>query len=251
MTDAYEVVQNEGPGEFASALLDVAHGDLLLQAGGAYRFGTRCFLQFQVPDDITIGEERVRRFLTVTWAHDGSQAVIFKPQDYRVECTNQMPALLGSEAEPSYKVRHTGRGLEGKIDEARAALQIMFNSGDKLREVVERWASVTVSDEQFDQVVDHVLPVTDGPANYRRTDERATLHRLWETDANAPIRNTAWGAAQAWVEFSDWHLGQYENEQARALAQLHGSIDTRRNLGVAALRAVLPVTQRRALQLAA
>lgn len=251
MTDAYEVVQNEGPGEFASALLDVAHGDLLLTAGGAYRYGTRCFLQFQVPEDIHIGADALRRYMTVTWAHDGSQAVIFKPQDFRVECTNQMPGLLGDVAEPTYKVRHTGRGLEGKIDEARRALQIMFDSGDALKEVVEKWASVTVSDDQFSQVVDRLLPITDGPASHRREDERAGLHGVWEAEANAPIRGTAWGAVNAWTEFSDWHLGQYEDAQARALAQLHGTIDTRRNQGVGALRVVLPLRDRRTLQLAA
>jgi len=249
MTDSFVVSQNEDVAAFGSTLLDVSKGDLLLDSGGAYRYGSRCFISLRVPEAVTVGTEQIARYMLLTWGHDGSQAVTIKPHDYRIQCTNAVPSVLGDNAFPVYKVRHVGMGLHGKIDEARAALGIMFDSGDALKALVERWASVEVTDARFEQIVDRLLPVVDdGPGATRRADDRANVHAVYADEGNAGIHGTAWGALNAWTEWSEWHQGQYETAQTRALAQFTSdTFERRRNMAPAAIRYVLPQAAQRAL----
>ena len=125
----------------------------------------------------------------------------------------------------------------------------MFDSGDALKTLVERWASVEVTDARFEQIVDRLLPVVDdGPGAARRADDRANVHAVYADEGNAGIHGTAWGALNAWTEWSEWHMGQYETAQARALAQFTSdTFERRRNMAPAAIRYVLPQAAQRAL----
>lgn len=231
LTDSYTNVQNEEVAAFGAEVVHAAEKELIVDAAGSYMGGTKCFVNFRQPDFIEVGGGLTTNIL-LAWGHDGSTAIVLKRTSTVNFCTNQIGSMLGEATTPAFKVRHTGTTIEGKVQQAREALQIMAKGESELEKAVAEWAAKKVTDHAFDKIVAELLPdVEEGMspgAATRRVQRQTTLRELY--DGN-PMRGTAWGALNAWTEMGDWY-GSFADADAAALAQIQSpALEARRIRG--------------------
>jgi phage/plasmid-like protein (TIGR03299 family) len=164
-------------------------------------------VQVEVPESFTTpdGVEYRPNLLCAT-SFDGSLATIYKRTITVAVCDNTTEAGL-RESGQQYKVKHTLNSTV-KLGEARDALQVIFESGDAFADEVSRLCATTVTEQQWNKVLDALVPLPDedGRALTYATNKRDALWDLWRKDDRVePWRNTAWGVAQAFNTY-DQHL---------------------------------------------
>lgn len=156
-------------------------------------------VQIEVPESFTTpdGVEYRPNILAAT-SLDGSLSTIYKRTVTDVVCDNTCERGLREEGQ-QYRLRHT-RNSRVKLGDARDALQLIFESGDAFAEEVSRLVHTSVSEQQWRQVLNALVPIPEevGRSQTNAANKRLTLNGLWAEDPRVePWKNTAWGVAQA------------------------------------------------------
>jgi phage/plasmid-like protein (TIGR03299 family) len=143
-----------------------------------------------------------RPYLLATTSFDGSIATQYKLVAQLVVCDNTLAIGL-SEKGPAFKVKHT-RYSSVKLNDARAALELVHTAGDEFSAQVAELCNTTVTDDQWSKFLDSIAPtVKDGVPLKGRSltmadNKRADMSKLWNNDTRvSPWRNTAFGVIQA------------------------------------------------------
>jgi len=219
----YTPVQNEELAAFAETILD--ESDLVMDAAGAIDHGRRVFMVLRSPDTVTYGgNDKVAPYMFLATGHDGTMSTFVKPLWMRVACTNQIGGILRN-SKIEYRVRHTST-IQGKVTQAREALNLRFTAQDALDAEIERLLSVKVTDDAFTKVLDAVAPITDdlkAAGVTRREQVRDDLWTLWQADTQKPIANTAWAAVNTVGEYVDWFGPAADQPTKRARSQMFGT----------------------------
>lgn len=215
----YRVIQNEDAFAFGQNLLDAG---LEVETAGSLRGGRQVFMLYRIPKTINVGGDEVYPFLLVTTSHDKSLALQVTLTGIRVECANMMSMAL-NQPTPRYTCRHMGEGLEGKIADARLALGVAYQGMDAFQQQMTRWLDRDVTAKEFDKIIlanfpkpnDDVHPLA--VANWENTT--TAVRALYEVaPTNARIKGTAWGAAQALLEWHDWTKGTDDSRAKRQVS---------------------------------
>jgi phage/plasmid-like protein (TIGR03299 family) len=141
--------------------------------------------------------------LLAATSFDGSTATTFKRTVTATVCDNTRDLAL---AEPgqAYKVKHS-RYSHARLAEARQALAVVHTLADDFALEVKALTSITVTDEQWRDFLDHHVPMTDpkgqplkGRSKRMAANKRAELEQLYRHDHRAaPWNGTALGVLQA------------------------------------------------------
>lgn len=241
MTGDYAIVQNEEVAAFGSEVIHASADEVIVEAIGSWMGGSRAFIVFRRPDHIEIAGDVIQPFFLLGWGHDGNTSITMKQEAIRPFCTNMLDGMLGSRTTPVFRVRHTGSTIEGKVQQAREALQVMVAGTSELEKAITEWASKEVTARTFDKIVEGLFPSPDdeAPAGAAaRWHNRVDLYRnLWFED---PAKDTAWGALNAWTEMGDWY-GNFANVDAAAIAQMTSpQLSARRRNGARIIADTLP-----------
>jgi phage/plasmid-like protein (TIGR03299 family) len=231
-------------------------GENLIDAGkpvaalGSINDGKRAFAAF-FADSISIGGvDQVNMYLNVMTAFDGSMATTCRVSAIRVVCQNTFSAVMNQHSMPTYRVRHVGDGLEGRIEDARATLDMGYAGMTEFQKEAEAFLAVDVTDAKFAKIVESLLPMPDAddekatPAQRDRiAQQRDQVTGLWTSSTVSNVQNTAWGALNAWTEWLDWTAGNFRTPQARLHQQTTAgsALDKRRIAGATKIAALAGV----------
>lgn len=232
--EQYTPVQNVEAFDFLDTVLDMAEG-AHYETAGVIGGGKRVFMTVKVPRDLVIGrgeaDDTVQTYMLCTNAHDGTGAFVVAVTPIRVVCTNTLSLALRNKT-ASVSIRHTS-GAKGRVQQARDALGVTFAYMDDFEAEAERLYQTALTNKEFDRIVTTMFPLAKDAAERTRNsvtrarDEVRALYENAPTQAN--VRNTAWGALNALVEWSDWVRsvqGDGEDGVARATATLMGARQT-------------------------
>lgn len=217
----YTVIQNREAFEFMDLLVD--HEEVQWDSAGSLKGGRWVFGNLKLVEDVVIAgmsDERMERYITLLTSHDGSVALRAQATHIRTVCANTFSANLQGGGN-KYVVKH-GRNAELKLQDARAALDIVYNQTESIQAAAERLLRIPVGVGEFDKLLAHVLPVPPMPDRlsditekeekaYRRAFEKREQHvagyrHTFECSPNIEnIRRTGWGALNAIVEYDDHH----------------------------------------------
>lgn len=205
---------------FGEAIIDEGKP---LAALGSINGGRRAFAAFRL-DGITIGGvDQVNMYLNVMTAFDGSMATVARLSAIRVVCSNTFNAVMNDTGAMTYRVRHIGEGLETRVDDARAALEIGWKSVQAFQAEAEALLDREVTDKQFTAIVEALLPFAKDATDRQKAaveESRYQVRGIYNSETVEAVRGTAWGALNAYTEWADWTGGRFNDPDSRMVAQI-------------------------------
>lgn len=201
VSEGYHVYQNREAFSFLNTITDTGSGEAVFSTAGALFGGSRTFMTLKIGNGFTVGDADAHDlYLMVTNSHDGSQAFTASVTPIRAVCNNTVTLGL-KEAKTKWTLRHKTQ-LDGKIHEAREALEMAFKYEDAFAEEVERMMAIQIEKDQFHSIIDKIVP-----ASKRQHDKDVEeLMDIWENEATVKMgggEGNGWGAFNAVTYFTD------------------------------------------------
>jgi phage/plasmid-like protein (TIGR03299 family) len=209
-----------------ATLLDA---DLSIGSAGLLRQGAVAWVSVEVPENITTPEGvTFRPNLFGVTSYDGSLKTRFKRAATNIVCDNTMNLAL-TEAGQEIAIKHS-KNSALKLDAARQALNLVYETADDFTAEVKRLCATTVTDRQWGAFLDAHAPVPEekGRARTLAEKKRDSLTRLWNNDDRvAPWRNTAYGAVQAVNTYThhEQTVRNVERAERNMLRAITGGVD--------------------------
>lgn len=207
VSDRYTTVQNSEAFAFGDDILD--SGDAKWHTAGSLGGGKQVWMLAKMNEDlIPAGEEseRIEQYMLVTSSHDGSMALTVAMTDVRVVCKNTQSLALAT-AKRKFAMKHTKK-IEGRIQEARQALELAHLYGNQLKNTAEQMMNDPFSSNAFYGMMKELIPIPteQGRSRTIAQNKQQTLHYVYKASDNIDnVRDTKWGALQAVIEYSDHH----------------------------------------------
>lgn len=194
VTDRYQVVQNIDAFQFTDNLIG---GDVRYETAGSLNGGKRVWMLAKMPTKKVAGDE-VETFVAFCNTFDGSGSVKAIVTPVRIVCANTMSIAL-STAKRSWSMRHRG-DIQGKLEEARDTLELTEMYMHELDKQAERWANVTVNEDQLQQLLNKLFPekaeATERQKRLIQQDKDNFMVCYFAPDI-VKFQNTAWGVINA------------------------------------------------------
>lgn len=219
----YHILQSTDAFTFMDDLVD--SGEAKYKTAGTLKGGSVQWMLMELPDTVALAgmeSERVQQFIFLSNSHDGSSRVTVASTNVRIVCQNTLSmALAGTPRK--FQAKHT-KSLDGRMNEARKALQVAFKYTEALSDLADNLLHVPWSDAHFGAFLDGLVPMTnddgtkvEGSKDTRRGNVRATISQLYHYSDNLkPVRDTAWAALQASVEFADHRMTRKNTQTSTA-----------------------------------
>jgi len=186
--------------------------DLAIGSAGLLQNGGTAWVSIELPDNIeTPSGFTIRPSLVAATSHNGTLATSFKLTSVAVVCDNTLHWGLSGQGQ-MFKARHS-KHSGFKLQTAREALDLVHVAGDDVVTAIDQLSNVTISDLQFERIVNKLVPMpslaTSNQAGVTRAENKQDkLRTLWTSDHRVkPWRNTALGVVQATNTFNHHFLG--------------------------------------------
>ena len=212
--------------ENVAALLGQSAG---IGSAGLLDGGARAWVQVEVPETVTTREGvDFRPFLTATTSLDGSTSTTYLTGAQVVVCDNTLQAAMRDKDASKLRIRHTTRS-ELRVDDARAALDLLEATKVGFEEHVRNQCNIRVTDETWQRFLRAHFPLKNEHRfkQHRQFDRRRAIDALWTSDDRvAPWRGTAYGVIAA-VNTYEHHLATGSSERSRAERNAHRAMTGR------------------------
>ena len=176
-------------------------GELHIGTAGLLRRGAGAFMTVEPSKNLLAqcGLELKPRLLSAT-SHDSKLATTYKMVATIVVCDNTLAMAL-AESGPRYKARHT-KNSKIRVGDVREALGLQIAaSGEELVRFIDELADITVSEIQWQQIVERLVPIPKASlprVSARLENKRDQLDALWTSDYRcAPWTGSGLGVFQA------------------------------------------------------
>ena len=175
----------------------ILDADLQIGSAGLLRGGAQAWVQIEMEETLSVAGVDFRPFLTAATSLDGSLATTYITGAQVVVCDNTLSAALGG-SDRKLKIYHSVNSMQ-RLQDARAALGIVYDVADAFTEQVNRLTDETVSDSRWAQFVDaYSNPTAAQKPTAQMVKKAETLQNLWTNDLRVqPWAGTAFGVVQA------------------------------------------------------
>jgi hypothetical protein len=151
----YTVSQNDEVVELVLRGMD-GFGELSVQKAGSLNGGRRVFIQLAIDGLSVVGNDRVKRYVTVIDSNDGSTGLSVGIGDLTMSCSNQ---FFYFNKEGQSKIRHT-RSLDQKIKEIPNLISMALSQSNRMQEKYCQFTTHSVSDNDAHHLVNELLGVS-------------------------------------------------------------------------------------------
>lgn len=210
----YRLVQNRDAFQFGADILDQTGA--MIDSVGVVNGGSVVWFALKLDQEVVVAgrqDERLDTYLLISNGHDGKHAISASVVTLRLSCNNELAWAIKN-AQRSFTVRHTN-GLEGRLYEARKALNVAYKYTEEIAKIGERLIQQPIG-MSVDEFLSKVVRLPEDPSDRQITiaeNRRAAIH---STLLNAPdlatIKDTRWGLLQA---VSDWETHQASNRSSQ------------------------------------
>lgn len=222
----YRVIQNSAAFQVLNDIVE--EGGAHFETAGSIYDGRQVFMTLRLPEHTAFqGKDDIKLYLLAWNSHDGCSAFTLAVTPVRVVCKNTLDLAIGA-AKRKFHIRHTASAKE-RIEEARTALDLTFKYSNALAEDIDKMLDTVYTEEMFQQLVKQLLPDMPGDAKdfvkNNRAEEQAEMRRLWNAPTQDGIRDTAWGALNTVIEWSDFFgpIRAKDKDTARAIKVITGN----------------------------
>lgn len=150
--EGYTVSQND---EIVELVLNgiQGFGELSVSKAGALNGGRKVFLQLGIDGMSKVGDERIKRYVTIIDSNDGSTGLSVGIGEMVMSCSNQFFKFYKS---GQSKLRHTA-SLTQRIKEIPYLIEMALLESLKLTETYKHFQSTPLTKGLADEMVRHIL----------------------------------------------------------------------------------------------
>lgn len=201
--NVYKPFQNRQAFSFLENI--TGQGAAYIESAGLLAEGSRAFVSMVLGDDLVLDPkgvaDRVRKYVLVTNAHDGTGKVTGAVTPVRTVCANTLRYGL-QVADARIDVRHTEGGLARLDQTAAEVLGIAVNYYDEFEADATALFGAKMAKREFEKFLEEVafpIKATMGDREKEnRLRDRGRALTLWtEAKTMEGVRGTRWGALQA------------------------------------------------------
>ena len=225
MGNVYTVIQNREALEMFESILDSK--EITIEGGGCIKGGKKLWVACRLPNDIQIGDERILRYIVISWSHNGesSLSACFVPYlaSKQISLASYVPGIKSS-----VSIRHT-TNYEQKIKQCSSTMKSAYIFFEKLEQMLQTLNSKTISINEFNQIMDLIYPNPEIPKINKHgelvlTPDQKRKERIKERfqSKKNPFGQTKLGAILADAEESD----HSKTKNTRARDQYEAKIDS-------------------------
>lgn len=202
VSNGYHVYQNREAFSFLNAITDTGSGEAVFSTAGSLFGGSRVFVTLKIGNGFTVGDNDAHDlYLMITNSHDGNQSFTASVTPIRAVCNNTVTLGL-KEAKTKWTLRHKS-DLNGKVHEAREALEMAFKYEDAFAEEVDRLIDIEIQKDKFYKIIDKIVPVSKRQ-HAKDVDE---IMEIWENEPTCQMGGgegeNGWRAFNAITYFTD------------------------------------------------
>ncbi len=150
--DSYTVSQNDEIVELVLRGME-GFGELSVSKAGSLNDGRKVFLQLGIDGFSKVGDENIKRYVTVIDSNDGSTGLAIGIGELVMSCQNQFFKFYKS---GQAKMRHTA-SLNQRVKEIPQLIELALSESLKLTETYKLFQSTEVSKKLADEMVKHLL----------------------------------------------------------------------------------------------
>jgi hypothetical protein len=222
----YHVTQNE---EIVGLVLDGMKQfgtKLSVQKGGSLKGGRRVYLQLAIEGDSKVGNDTIKKYITIIDSNDGSASLSVGIGDLTMSCSNQF--FQFSKANQS-RFKHTGSMVE-RVKELPYLIESALADSYKMIELYKSFQSNACSRGLVDKLVNEMLgrdKATMTKLEYANMNTRAegnmnALYRHIEKEINCKGLNL-WGLHSGVTSWTTHEKQAPKTENGRLESQMIGS----------------------------
>ncbi|RKG69469.1 DUF932 domain-containing protein [Corallococcus terminator] len=178
-------------------------------AGTLGETGARGWMLAELPGRIHVRHDpsEIRKYVLLTTAHDGTAAAVLANVATRVVCQNTLGAALRERAGSRWSIRHS-RNAKERLENAAQAFALMSQEMADFETLANVLVARPYTLQQHREAMDILLPLPKEDVKKKHprieADRREASRLFSEFVGAAPgLVGTAYGAFQAWTEFSD------------------------------------------------
>ena len=151
--EGYSVSQNEEVVDLVLRGIEPFGSDISVTNGGALNGGRRVFLQLAINGDGKVGNDVIKKYITIVDSNDGSTGLSVGIGDLTMSCQNQFFKFYKS---GQSKFRHTA-SLERRIKEIPFLIETALNESMQQIKMYNDFASTEITRDLAHKMVKHLL----------------------------------------------------------------------------------------------
>ncbi len=223
--EGYEVSQNDEVVELVLGGMRKFGSELSVSKAGSLNGGRKVFLQLGIEGDGIVGNDRIKRYVTVIDSNDGSTSLSIGIGDLTMSCQNQFWKFYkAGEA----KFRHTAT-LADKMRSIPYLIETALGESMKQIERYKRYVSTPVTKELADRMVKEVLGYDRvytsmdvlSKKSTRAINQMDKLYAQIEREM-ADKGNNVWGLHSGVTRFTTYDLSAPKRENGKIESGLIG-----------------------------
>lgn len=197
----YPILQYAEAFDFMDSVTDGQ--DTRYVAAGALRGGRQGFMVVHAPDQfqrpVLGGDDPHEFFIVLRTSHDRTRGCEILVMPLRGRCMNQLTLKSFSRgATNRWVARHTST-MALKLADAQTALTNLGKYTERYVQVVDRLATIKLTEAQSRQVLERVEP-----KRAKTADKIDSILHLWNEAATVGYPGTGWGLVNAISDYYDW-----------------------------------------------
>jgi hypothetical protein len=222
--DGYKVSQND---EIVGLVLQGmdGFGDLSVQKAGSLNDGRRVFIQLAIDGLSTVGDDRVKRYVTVIDSNDGSTGLSIGVGDFTMSCSNQFFQFY---KEGQSRMRHTA-SLERRILEIPSLIENALAQSNRLQEKYRQFAVTSVNDNDTHALVNEIIGMSrlssvgvQAEAHTRTVNNMNKLYDMIRVEMAQKGKN-AWGLHSGVTRFTTHEKSAPKRDNGRIESMMVGA----------------------------
>jgi len=222
----YVPIQNREAFRFFDSVIGT--GQAVYETAGSLMGGSRVWVMANLNGDLDISGDTVKRYLTLTMAHDGTGALQMWFTPVRTVCWNTLQMALSRGVGERFYARHTS-GFTQKVDSAQQILGITEKYYSDFKTKAQWMAQYHLPEPDVDILLKHAFGYDESKEKIYapiqlQMDKAKNLITTGRGQDNPAIQGTAWQAYNGIVEFADYYLPvRSKSEDARLQSLAFGT----------------------------
>jgi phage/plasmid-like protein (TIGR03299 family) len=208
--ERYVVVQNEDCFGFFDSVID--KNEAIYESAGALGKGERVWILAKLPDQITLKNDPIDKYILLATSHDGSLNLTAKLVATRVVCQNTLRAALREDGE-SIRIRHTSTAQD-RIAMAAAVMGLANKKFEETQKMYGALMGIKFNALMLDYYLICCMPSSgDNPtrASHMRDEVRELIEGKGIGSMLESAKGTAWGLYNGITEYVSRGTGVKEN----------------------------------------